>query len=205
MNQATNNKSPRVVLITGTPAAGKTTISGLLAKAAGISHSIGTDTVRDILRTAISKKDLPTLHMPAILACDLAPENEDKKIWGFIEQAEILEKSVEAIVKATIEEKKDLILEGIHLIPGTLSKRDNINIFHIVLKVKDLDQLEKQMKTQHGGIAPYKLRNIDRAWAFQEYLVDKTTEQKSIALENLYGSPEKTAENIAKILRQSNA
>lgn len=166
----------KVILITGAPGTGKSTIAMHLAKKMGIYQLIGTDTIREILRKCLPEKNFPSLHTSAILFCDQAPENEDKNIYGFQKQAEDVLVGVQAVIDRSIKENKDLIIEGIHLIPGLVKPKEDVEIINIVITVEDNDQHMKQLSGQGKNRSAYKIDNLSKARKFQDYLVIKAKE-----------------------------
>ncbi|MFC2154448.1 AAA family ATPase [Candidatus Altiarchaeota archaeon] len=174
-----------VIFVTGAPGSGKTSVSSELAKELSIHQLIGTDTIREILRNSVSKEDCPTLHTSAILCCDQTPSGEDEMIWGFEKQALDVKPGIEAVVKRSIKEGKDLILEGIHLIPGLVQLEDeNVSFIHVVLSVASEDQHLKQLTGQGESRSSYKIENFKKARAFQEYLVEKAKEHGALVVDN---------------------
>jgi len=188
----------RVILVTGSPGSGKSTVAHALAKKLGIYHVIGTDTIREILRACISKEKCPTLHNSAIMLSDLAPHGEDKMIWGFKKQALDVKPGIDAVVKRSIKEGKDIILDGIHLIPGIIEKPKDAQYIHIVLKVTDEERHIKQLTGQAESRSSYKIENLQKARAFQDYLLNMAKENNALVLERT--TVEKDVQEILKYL-----
>ena len=171
------------MLIAGAPGSGKSTLALALAKKLGIHQLIGTDTIREVLRSCINADKCPTLHTSAILACDLAPKGSDKMTWGFERQAIDVKPGIDAVIKRAEKEGKDLILEGIHLLPG-LYKIDD-NTLHILLTVPDEEQHLKQLIGQGNSRSTYKVDNFRKARAFQDYLSNKAREHDVLIIKNV--------------------
>lgn len=175
----------KIIFIAGAPGSGKSTIASLVAKKLGIHQAVSTDAIREILRSAIPKEKCPTLHTSAILACDDAPGGEDKMTWGFEEQARNVLPGIKAIVERSIKEKKDLILEGIHLIPGLVHIHNEDTLFRqFVLTVNSEEKHKIQLSGQGDSRSSYKISNFEKARAFQNLLIEKVHENKFIMIEN---------------------
>jgi 2-phosphoglycerate kinase len=187
-----------IIMISGSPAAGKSTLGGLLAKELGYFLLIGTDTIREILRNYIPEEDNPALYLKAIVAGDLAPDTETEPLtWGFREQSQSLQKGVIASVNRAITESKDLIIEGIHLPPGIINYDEfDAYIHHVILTVESEEQLRQQMIAQGSERAEGKIKNIHRALAYQDYLVKKASETKCHVVLNEFGNPQKAVKEV---------
>jgi 2-phosphoglycerate kinase len=184
----------RIILIVGAPGSGKSTIARRLAEELGIYQLIGTDTIREILRQVIKKTDCPTLHTSAILACENAPPNEDKMVWGFIKQAEDVKPGIKAVLERSIKENKDVIIEGIHPIPGLISDND---FKQIVIKISSEKQHLKQLDAQGTHRSHYKIGNFKKARAFQDFLISEAKKFKATVIEN------ESVENSVKSIIES--
>jgi 2-phosphoglycerate kinase len=188
----------RIILITGAPAVGKSTISKLVAENyPGISY-IGTDLIREILRAYITPEVNPDLHTKAILASQASLEKGGSPIQGFINQANSLKDAINAILKRAIREDTSIIFEGIHLFPGgiDLDEIKDFHLTHIVLKVASEEQHLTQMNLQGSVRNQGKLENLPLARKFQEYLIELSSKYNSITVENEFNKQAETAKKI---------
>ncbi len=170
-----------IIVLVGAPGTGKSTIALALAKQLHIHQSIGTDTIREIMRASIPKDIAPTLHTSAIKAGEYAPPGEDTPIWGFIKQAGDVLPGIQAVVKRATKEKSDLIIEGIHPLPGTLTGED---LIHIVITVPSEEQHITQIAGQGEERSSYKIALFEKARAFQNYLIELAREHDALIVEN---------------------
>lgn len=187
------------ILIVGAPAVGKSTITNELAKELKIYRLMGSDMIREVIRNVISEDQSPSLHASAIVICDDAPEGEDNMIWGFQKQAEDVRPGINAILKRTKKEGKNLILEGIHPLPGFFN---DYELIHIVLTLGDEERHIEQMHGQGVDRSTYKIANIKKARAFQNYLIDEADKHNAHVVENT--TIEETVNNIKNIINETN-
>src|ERR687890_319533 len=114
---------PIVVLIGGATGVGTSTLAADVARRLNIQSVVGTDSIREVLRRAISPDLLPLLHKSSyeIKREDLrVPVEEDELVlYGFRQQAAQVAVGVEAIVDRGLKEGTNLVIEGVHLVfPG---------------------------------------------------------------------------------------
>src|SRR5215208_1861058 len=97
------------------------TLAADVARRLNIQSVVGTDSIREVLRRAISPDLLPLLHKSSyeIKREDLrVPVEEDEMVlYGFRQQASQVALGVEAIVDRGLKEGTNLVVEGVHLVP----------------------------------------------------------------------------------------
>jgi 2-phosphoglycerate kinase len=134
---------PIVVLIGGATGVGTSTLAADVARRLNIQSVIGTDSIREVLRRAISPDLLPILHKSsyAIQPEDLRVpvEEEEMVLFGFREQASQVAVGVEAIVDRGLKEGTNLVIEGVHLVPEVIlgRYRDHPNVCPLVVYLSD--------------------------------------------------------------------
>jgi 2-phosphoglycerate kinase len=104
---------PLVVLIGGTTGVGKSTLATMLAARLGIRRVIATDVVRQVLRAFFTHEAMPSVHHSAFDAGGLE---------GFSDQAAHVATGIAAIVERAANEGEPIVVEGVHVVPGTLDK-----------------------------------------------------------------------------------
>ncbi len=180
----------RIVLVSGIPGAGKLYLAHQLAMRLQIYRLVSTDTVREIMRAALPRQegnlDREVLHTSAILAPDLRPEHSHDPIWGFLKQAQLVRPGIDAVIKRSIKENESLVLEGVHLIPGDFSFSPDVEWTHFLIKTNDEERYKKQLGRQGNERAHYKLDHLDRAYAFQDYLVQKAEDNNLQIITNSF-------------------
>jgi 2-phosphoglycerate kinase len=132
-----------VVLIGGATGVGTSTLAADVARRLNIQSVIGTDSIREVLRRAISPDLLPILHKSSysIEPEDLRVpvEEEEMVLFGFREQASQVAVGVEAIVDRGLKEGTNLVIEGVHLVPEVIlgRYRDHPNVCPLVVYLSD--------------------------------------------------------------------
>ena len=134
---------PIVVLIGGATGVGTSTLAADVARRLNIQSVIGTDSIREVLRRAISPDLLPILHKSSF---DIKPEDirmpvddGDTVLFGYRAQASQVCVGVEAIVERGIKEGTNLVIEGVHLAPEIILERykDHPNVCPLVVYLSD--------------------------------------------------------------------
>jgi 2-phosphoglycerate kinase len=134
---------PVVVLIGGATGVGTSTLAADVARRLNIQSVIGTDSIREVLRRAISPDLLPILHKSSfeITAEDIRVpvEDEETVLFGFRAQASQVSVGVEAIVERGLKEGTNLVVEGVHLAPEIIMQRykDHPNVCCLVVYLSD--------------------------------------------------------------------
>jgi 2-phosphoglycerate kinase len=134
---------PIVVLIGGATGVGTSTLAADVARRLNIQSVVGTDSIREVLRRAISPDLLPILHKSSyeIKREDLRMPVEEREpvLFGFREQASQVAVGVEAIVDRGLKEGTNLVIEGVHLVPEIVLGRyqDHPNVCPLVVYLSD--------------------------------------------------------------------
>jgi len=134
---------PVVVLIGGATGVGTSTLAADVARRLNIQSVIGTDSIREVLRRAVSPALLPILHKSSygVKKDDIRVPVEDSErvLYGFRAQASQVSVGVEAIVDRGLEEGTNLVVEGVHLAPELLMDRyrDHPNVCSMIVYLSD--------------------------------------------------------------------
>jgi len=135
-------RKPYVILIGSASGIGKSTIAAELAKTLDIKHLIESDFIRAVVRGIIGKEYAPALHSSSYDAYKhLRNKNryesyEELVSAGFDEHAAYVIPALEKIIQRAITDYDDIIIEGVHLVPGLINIdqfRDYANIYFFVL------------------------------------------------------------------------
>jgi 2-phosphoglycerate kinase len=189
---------PLVVLLGGTTGVGKSTLATMLAGRLGITRVIATDVVRQVLRAFFTQEAMPSVHYSAFEAGEavraarssggadarpggaLEAEGEDADVEGYRDQAERVGTAITAIVERAVGEGQPLIVEGVHVLPGTLdgSLRASCAAVEALLVVDD-EGLHRGHLSLRRGARPAEryLRHFGEIRKLQEYLTRRAREE----------------------------
>ena len=171
---------PRLLVITGSSGVGKSTISARAASSLGFSKSASTDTIREA----------PVLHRSSFESAGS----------GVIEDwhatVVVLSEAIQAVVSRAVSKRSDLLLEGVHLIPGSgilEGWRESGGVASgVLLHVGDesthLQFIRMREKHNDRGLGHY-LGNLDRIRAIQEEMLEKADESGWLVLDASIGDP----------------
>lgn len=131
-----------VILIGSASGIGKSTISAELAKSLGIKHLIESDFIREVVRGIIGSDYAPALHASSYMAYTTLRNKknykteEDLICAGFVEHASFVVPAIEKVIERAIKDFDDIIIEGVHLIPGLIdldNYKNQANIHFFIL------------------------------------------------------------------------
>ena len=179
--QAKRSPRPMVVLIGGATGVGKSTIATKLAARLGIPRVIPTDTVREVMRTFIPASDAPELHTSSFEVNDLlSADRGDPVIDGFMSQARAVAAGLEALIGRMVVERKDTVIEGVHLVPGAVDGEALFRFRSEAVVVKVLLTLDDRrvhqghflarLDNEHGRRPERYLRHLDDIRRIQRHL-----------------------------------
>jgi 2-phosphoglycerate kinase len=182
---------PLIVMLSGTTGVGKSTLATMLAGRLGITRVIATDVIRQVLRAFFSREFMPTVHYSAFeagQAADLSVESgEDRDLVGFTRQAESVGTAVEAIVERACMERTPMVLEGIHLVPGTIRGEllQRCIAVEALLVVEDEDRHRSHF-AMRGGHRPAEryLNRFEQIRKLQDHLAVRAREEGVAVIDN---------------------
>jgi len=118
---------PLIILISGATGIGKSTIALNLAARLAISHIVGTDTIREVMRKVLSTELVPSLHSSSYAAHESMKEYVspiyNKVIIGFEEQARLVVSGIEAVIARALTEGISIIVDGVHILPSIMDPK----------------------------------------------------------------------------------
>lgn len=148
-------RKPYVILIGSASGIGKSTIAAELAKQLNIKHLIESDFIRAVVRGIIGKEYAPALHSSSYdayknLRNKARFENyEDLVSAGFDEHASYVIPALEKIIQRAITDYDDIVIEGVHLVPGLIDIeqfKEYANIYFFVLSSDEDSHKERFVK-----------------------------------------------------------
>jgi 2-phosphoglycerate kinase len=169
---------PLVVLLGGTTGVGKSTVASMIAGRIGITRVIATDVIRQVLRAFFSHEFMPSVHHSAFAAGG---------IEGYAEQAEQVGTGIAAIVERAANEGTPVVVEGVHVVPGSLDPTlvDRCVPVEALLVVEDED-LHRGHFAHRGPARPAEryLAGFDEIRALQEHLSARAREAGVPVIDN---------------------
>ncbi len=179
---------PIIVLLAGVPGIGKSTIASQLSQRLEISHIIGTDMIRQVLRQTISSKLIPELHSSSYEAYKMLKPKINpilrQSIVGYEEQSRHVIVGVESAIQTALYSRENSIIEGVHLAPNMLNPTILAEA-HVILILLYLEEEEEHKRRIQARGTEVEFRKSDRYIdAFSEirniqtYLVEEATKAK---------------------------
>jgi len=112
---------PLIVLIGGAPGTGKSTVATEVAHRLGITRIVSSDVVRQVMRGLIAPQVLPHIHTSSFAAGRALPPGtaDDDTVAGFLQQADTVGVGLRSVVERAVCERYPLVLEGVHVVPGS--------------------------------------------------------------------------------------
>ena len=148
-------RKPYVILIGSASGIGKSTIAAELAKSLGIKHLIESDFIRAVVRGIIGKEYAPALHSSSY---DAYKHLRNKNRYtsynelvsaGFDDHAAYVIPALEKIIQRAITDYDDIIIEGVHLVPGLINIEqfnEYANIYFFILSSDEESHKERFVK-----------------------------------------------------------
>jgi len=148
-------RKPYVILIGSASGIGKSTIAAELAKKLNIKHLIESDFIRAVVRGIIGKEYAPALHSSSYDAYKNIRNKsrynsyDDLVSAGFDDHASYVIPALEKIIQRAITDYDDIIIEGVHLVPGLINIeqfKDYANIYFFILSSDEESHKERFVK-----------------------------------------------------------
>ena len=148
-------RKPYVILIGSASGIGKSTIAAELAKTLNIKHLIESDFLRAVVRGIIGKEYAPALHSSSYDAYKSIRNKsrytnyDDLVAAGFDDHASYVIPAIEKVIQRAITDYDDIIIEGVHLVPGLIDTEqfeDDANIYFFILSSDEESHKERFVK-----------------------------------------------------------
>ena len=148
-------RKPYVILIGSASGIGKSTIAAELAKKLNIKHLIESDFLRAVVRGIIGSEYAPALHSSSYDAYKhIRNKNrytsyDDLISAGFDDHASYVIPAIEKVIQRAITDFDDIVIEGVHLVPGLINTEqfeDYADIYFFVLSSDEESHKERFVK-----------------------------------------------------------
>nr|AIE99363.1 hypothetical protein [uncultured marine group II/III euryarchaeote KM3_109_G01] len=107
------SRPPRLMLIAGATGVGKSTLGNQILGEFEFSRHVGTDTVREILRSFEGPDENPVLHRSSF-----SHGKSKDPINDWLDTCEVLDSGIRSVISRSRREGVDLLLEGVHIVPS---------------------------------------------------------------------------------------
>jgi 2-phosphoglycerate kinase len=126
-----------VVALGGSSGVGKSTVSLEAADRLGISVVISTDQVRAVVRSVVHPDLFPALSQSSFSAAKMLRSNlsGNRLLFAFEEQARIVQHGTLALARRSVKEGQQVMVNGVHIVPGLLAVEADFPLFTYVLTV----------------------------------------------------------------------
>lgn len=183
---------PIAIYIGGASGTGKSKLALELAPLLRIYRVTATDTIRQVMRMVFTPAILPVLHRSSFeLAESDSPWDEREQgeglIAGFEEQATRVCVGIRAVVERAAAENRNVVVEGVHVVPGILPFRDLAgDTYQVVLTLATLDEEAHRARFLHRSFrerrqADHYLEHFAAIRALQEHVLE-LAEQHDVPL-----------------------
>lgn len=185
----------KIILVSGGTCVGTSKYSLELANILHIPTIISTDAIREILRSTLNPHINPLLNKSTYLAgqtenyCKKSEEVQRAEIIrAFKTQCAAIRVGIDGLVKRSIVENIPLIVEGVHVIPGSMEELDIFNknqqISQYLIKISD-PKIHKSRFEQRQKEAPKReikkyLSNFREIRWIHDYLVEKANKSRRV-------------------------
>jgi 2-phosphoglycerate kinase len=199
-NRLARKDRPVVVLIGGATGVGKSTIAAQVADRLGVVRIVSTDSIRQVMRALFSDSLMPAIHHSSYeagagLRFPLG-SGFDPQVVGFMEQVDVVNVGVLAILDRAIEERISMVVEGVHMVPGMLAstgakeRMSEVLLLQIVVAVSDAALhrshflVREQETSGRRAIARY-LQRFEEIRKIQDFILERAQAEGTLVVNNV--------------------
>ena len=199
-NRLARQDRPVIVLIGGATGVGKSTIAARVANRLGLIRIISTDSIREVMRAFFSESLMPAIHYSSYEA-DRAVRiplgsGFDSHVVGFMEQVEMVNVGVLAVLDRAIKERTSLVVEGVHIVPGMLAtagareRMEDALFLPMLVAVNDPDLhrshflVREQETSGRRALARY-LKGFQEIRKIQDFVLERAETEGTLVVDNV--------------------
>ncbi len=183
---------PMVIMIGGSTGVGKSTIAAETAHRLGITRSIGSDGIREVMRYMVPYRFMPILHESSFTAGKRLknPFVKENLIFAFTQQVNSVAEGVHAFIKRGVAEGIHTMINGIHLVPGYIDlveEKDDMLCFHYILYLSDVQKHIQQIYYRSEGsrrVPERYVEQINHIREIQNFIKEMAVEKGVMVIEN---------------------
>ncbi|KAH0794982.1 hypothetical protein GPJ56_001108 [Histomonas meleagridis] len=158
-----------IILLSGAPGTGKSTIASLLASSMSVCHILSTDSIRHSMRSKYPKSQYPILHCSTYECGDIVDpdhllSDEERCLKGYLAQSELVGTQLTSVISSFVKSRTSLIVEGVHLSVDLIMKlvREFLNVvpFLIYIKKEDFHRQRFAVRAKYMTTDPSQNRYI---------------------------------------------
>ncbi len=113
---------PILVLLGGATGVGKSSVAAEVGARLRINTVLPSDAIRDVMRQILPAALAGILHVSSFEADEAlrapVPDDHDPVLVAFRQQAEVVATGIRGLVNRALREETDLVIEGVHVVPG---------------------------------------------------------------------------------------
>lgn len=150
-------RQPLVIAVGGSSGVGKSTVSQVAARRLGIDQVFSTDMVRSVVRATLNPGLLPALSGSSFSAEKMLRSNLEgnRLLWAFEQQATVVGAATVELSRRMIKEGLQVVINGVHIVPGLVEFPPEWPTFQYVLTVADIDEHRSRFESRmHSSSRP---------------------------------------------------
>jgi 2-phosphoglycerate kinase len=198
---------PLIVVLEGASATGKSMLALDIISALSTTRIISTDSIRQIIRAIYSQEEYPELYCHTYQAHKYKQSGSTELqpiIRGFLAQLDLLSPHIENLTKRILSEGAIGIIEGVHILPGTLQKLDAGVLELLINPSEEIHRAMFVSKKSGGKLksvsddSNVRMEEFQSTRMIQEYMIGHAKEHE-ISIINLKSYNE-SFETISKLI-----